>query len=72
MAPTANNVVTNDWKIWSYEHMYTSSNPDAATQAFIDYMMSDEVQSSLVTSNGYVPISDMKVQRDADGNVTTL
>lgn len=70
VAPTANNVVTNDWKIWSYEHMYTAAEPDEATQAFIDYMMSDEVQNNLVTQNGYIAVSDMKVTRDASGNVT--
>lgn len=70
--PTSDNVATNDWKIWSYEHMYTSNDPDDATQAFIDYMMSDEVQNSLVTDNGYIPMSSMKVEKDAEGNVTEL
>ena len=35
-------------------------------------MMSDEVQSSLVEAQGYIPVSGMKVEKDADGNVTTL
>ncbi len=70
--PTADNVTTNEWKIWSYEHMYTSNSPDDTTQAFINYMTSNEVQSSLVADNGYVPISSMKVERDAAGNVTQL
>ncbi|MFR7746960.1 MAG: phosphate ABC transporter substrate-binding protein PstS family protein [Eggerthellaceae bacterium] len=70
--PTADNVATNDWTIWSYEHMYTSNQPDDATQAFINYMMGDEVQNSLVTENGYIPISSMKVEKDAQGNVKTL
>ncbi len=70
--PTEKNVQTNDWTIWAYEHMYTDSQPDAATQAFIDYMLSDAVQQSLVRDTGYIPISGMKVERDATGNVTTL
>lgn len=70
--PTADNVATNDWTIWSYEHMYTSNQPDDATQAFINYMMGDEVQNSLVTENGYIPIPSMKVEKDAQGNVKTL
>ena len=70
--PESKSVATNDWTIWAYEHMYTAKNPDEATQAFIDYMMGDEVQGSLVTDNGYIPISDMKVEKDADGNVTNL
>ena len=72
VAPTANNVSNNEWKIWSYEHMYIAKDADAATKAFIDYMMGDKVQNSLVTSNGYISVKDMKVARDADGNVTKL
>lgn len=70
--PSEENVETNDWTIWAYEHMYTSADPDAATQDFIDYMLSDDVQGSLVEESGYIPVSDMKVSRDADGTVTTL
>ncbi|HJH43089.1 phosphate ABC transporter substrate-binding protein PstS family protein [Rubneribacter badeniensis] len=70
--PAPENVEDNSWTIWAYEHMYTVAEPDEATQAFIDYMMSDEVQSSLVEAQGYIPVSGMKVEKDADGNVTTL
>lgn len=72
VAPTAENVASGQFPIWSYEHMYTAASPDAATQAFIDYMMGDEVQGSLVSDNGYIPIKDMKVAVDADGNITQL
>lgn len=70
--PTEDNVATNDWVIWAYEHMYTQKKADDATQAFIDYMLSDAVQGDLVEQNGYIPISSMKVKKDADGNVTNL
>ena len=70
--PKAKNVETNDWTIWAYEHMYTAKKADTATQAFIDYMLGDEVQGSLVEENGYIPISDMKVSRDADGTAENL
>ncbi len=69
--PKAENVVTGKFNIWAYEHMYTAADADAATQAFIDFMMSDEVQGSLVEEEGFIPASDMKVQKDAKGNVTT-
>ncbi len=72
VAPEAANVEDNSWTIWAYEHMYTALEPDTATQAFIDYMMSDEVQGSLVEENGYIPVSGMKVEKDAEGNVTEL
>ncbi len=65
VAPKAENVEDGSWPIWSYEHMYTSSSPDAATQAFIDYMFGDEVQGDLVSSLGYIPTNDMKVTSHA-------
>jgi phosphate transport system substrate-binding protein len=68
--PEEANVEDNSWTIWSYEHMYTAADPDAATQAFIDYMLSEDVQGSLVEQLGYIPVTGMKVSRDADGNVT--
>lgn len=70
--PKEDNVATNDWTIWSYEHMYTAASPNEVTQAFIDYMLGDEVQGSLVESTGYIPVSKMKVERDADGNVKNI
>lgn len=72
VAPETANVEDNSWTIWAYEHMYTALEPDAATAAFIEYMMSDEVQGSLVEENGYIPVSGMKVEKDAEGNVTEL
>jgi phosphate transport system substrate-binding protein len=70
VSPEAASVEDNSWTIWAYEHMYTASTPDAATQAFIDYMMGSEVQGSLVEQNGYIPVSGMKVTRDATGAVS--
>jgi phosphate transport system substrate-binding protein len=71
VAPKAAGVEDNSWTIWAYEHMYTSTSPDEATQAFIDYVMGDEVQGSLVEENGYIPVSGMKVTRDASGTVAS-
>ncbi|HFI0105225.1 TPA: phosphate ABC transporter substrate-binding protein PstS family protein [Streptococcus suis] len=68
--PTAENVATNDWPIWSYEHMYTMGNATDLTEEFLDYMMSDEVQNGVVESMGYISINDMKVVKSADGTVT--
>ncbi|WP_029186696.1 phosphate ABC transporter substrate-binding protein PstS family protein [Streptococcus suis] len=68
--PTAENVATNDWPIWSYEHMYTMGKATDLTEEFLDYMMSDEVQNGIVESMGYISINNMKVVKSADGTVT--
>ncbi|HFV2913625.1 TPA: phosphate ABC transporter substrate-binding protein PstS family protein [Streptococcus agalactiae] len=69
-APTAKNVTTDNWKLWSYEHMYTKGNETGLTKEFLDYMKSDNVQSSIVQHMGYISINDMKVVKDAEGKVT--
>ena len=68
--PKEANVEDNSWTIWAYEHMYTAADPDEATKAFIEYMMSDDVQGELVEAQGYIPVSGMKVEKDASGKVT--
>lgn len=70
--PTAANVQTNKWKIWSYEHMYTKGTPDSGTKAFLDFMNSSAVQKSLVTKLGYISIQAMKVTKDANNKVSPL
>ncbi|HER9950848.1 TPA: phosphate ABC transporter substrate-binding protein PstS family protein [Streptococcus pyogenes] len=66
----AKNVATNDWPIWSYEHMYTKDKPTGLTKEFLDYMFSDEVQQNIVTHMGYISINDMEVDKSHDGKVT--
>lgn len=70
VAPTEKNVTTNDWKIWSYEHMYTNGKAKGATNKFLAYMNSKSVQKTLVKKLGYISIKKMKVQKDAKNVVT--
>lgn len=67
--PTLENVSTNYWKIWAYQHMYTNGEPTGLTKSFLDYMLSDEVQEGLVPEMNYLPVREMAVERDAEGNV---
>jgi phosphate transport system substrate-binding protein len=67
---TPENIATNDWKIWSYEHMYTNGEPDANVKKFLDYILSDDIQQGVVKELGYLPITDMKVERSVEGEVT--
>lgn len=70
--PTNENVNSNDWIIWSYEHMYTNGEPTGLTKDFMDYMLSDEIQDNLIGALGYIPIKDMEVERDAEGNTSPV
>ncbi|MBB3109568.1 phosphate transport system substrate-binding protein [Paenibacillus phyllosphaerae] len=63
-------VIDGSYPVWAYEHMYTKGEPDAATAAFLAYMLTDEVQNADVTELGYIPVNKMQVKRDVDGNVT--
>lgn len=69
---TPENIADDKWPIWSYEHMYTNGEPDANVKAFLDYIMTDDVQQGIVIELGYLPITDMKVERSVDGEVTNV
>lgn len=68
--PTPENVSDNSWEIWSYEHMYTNGEPEPEVKKFLDFMMTDAVQEGPVKDLGYLPISLMQVERDAEGNLS--
>lgn len=67
--PKDEKVLDNSWKIWAYEHMYTQKDASKDVLAFLDYMKSEDVQKNVVNELGYIAISDMKVERDLDGNI---
>lgn len=67
--PTDENVTSNDWTIWSYEHMYTLGEPTQLTATFLDYILSEDVQETVVGELGYIPVSQMEVERDWEGNL---
>lgn len=67
---TVENVQNGSYPVWAYQHMYTKGEPSEAVQAFLDYMVSPEVQEGGVVELGYIPVSGMQVTRDAAGNVS--
>ncbi|MEG0254444.1 phosphate ABC transporter substrate-binding protein PstS family protein [Vagococcus sp.] len=67
--PTEENVKTNKWFVWSYEHMYTKGEPKGLTKEFLDFMVSEDVQKEIVPQLGYIPVSEMTITRDVEGNV---
>lgn len=60
---TADNIKSGKYPIWAYEHMYTKGEATGVTKSYLDYMMSADVQKSMVSELGYIPITDMKVSR---------
>lgn len=68
--PSIANIETNKYSVWAYEHMYTKGEPTGLAKAFIDYMLSADVQKTTVPKSGFISISDMKVERSVDGKIT--
>lgn len=68
--PSVDNVVAGKYPVWAYEHMYTNGEPNETVKAFLDYFLTDEVQTGDVVELGYIPASKMQVTRDVAGTVT--
>lgn len=69
VAPSKDNIVTGEYLVWAYEHCYTKGKPTGAVEAFLNYMMSDDVQKTIIPQLGYIPSTEMKVIRDVNGNI---
>jgi phosphate transport system substrate-binding protein len=66
--PTEENVQSGKFPVWAYQHSYTKGEAEGLAKAFLDYLMSDEIQSTLLKEQGYLPVTKMKVERDFEGN----
>ncbi|WP_082233824.1 phosphate ABC transporter substrate-binding protein [Halobacillus massiliensis] len=69
---TDENVKSGEFPIWAYQHSYTQGEPEGLAKEFLDYMMTEEVQTSLLPQQGYIPVTEMQVERDAEGNETEV
>lgn len=67
---TVENIESGEYPVWAYQHMYTNGEPNEVTKAFLDYMVSDDIQNTYVVELGYIPVSGMQVERDVEGNIT--
>jgi len=69
--PSVENISDNSYPLWSYGHLYTKAVPagmataqaKTLTQAFLDYLLSDDVQTTLVPQLGYIPVSRVKSRK---------
>ena len=57
---SAQAIIDGKYPIYGYGHMYTKGEPTGAVKAFIDYVLSDEFQSTQVEKLGFIPMSKMK------------
>lgn len=63
VAATNQNVKNGSYPIWSYEHLFTRGPAAGAAKSFIDYMLSAEVQSTMLEKNGFTAMG--KGRREA-------
>lgn len=64
------NVKKGEFPIWAYQHSYTKGDAEGLSKDFLDYLMSDDVQTGLLKEQGYIAATKMAVQRDAEGKQT--
>jgi phosphate transport system substrate-binding protein len=62
VAYTADAVTSGKWPIYAYEHMYTKGEATGATKAFLDFILSQQFQSSVVEKLGFIPVTKMSKQ----------
>lgn len=60
VAYSADAVISGQYPIYAYEHMFTKGEPTGTVKAFIDYVMSADFQNNNVEKSGFLPVSKMK------------
>ena len=67
VAPGTDTVISNRYKFWSHEHMYTKPGANAVALAFVNYVLSSDFQaSSELVAAGFIPTSKVHTQSAAD------
>ncbi|MBO0779593.1 MAG: substrate-binding domain-containing protein, partial [Ktedonobacteraceae bacterium] len=57
---TLEHIATGSYVFWSYEHMYAPGDDNALVNAFLDFMLTPEVQQ-LAQRMSYIPIAKMQL-----------
>jgi len=52
---SVDNMVNGSYKLQAFGHMYSKGAPDGLTKSFLDYMLSDSVQHTLIPGLYYAP-----------------
>ena len=53
---TVDNMASGSYKLQAQGHMYSKGQPDGLTKAFLDYMLSPDIQKTLIPSLYYAPV----------------
>lgn len=61
-APTEEDIASGKYPFWSYGHMYTKGEPRPVVKAFIDFVLSDEIQQGIVREMKYFPVTEVQVE----------
>lgn len=56
---SAEAVISGQYPVYAYEHLYTKGQPTGAVKAFIDFVLSPDVQAKYVEKTGFIPISKL-------------
>ena len=54
---TVDNMAAGTYKLQAQGHMYTKGQPDGLAKAFLDYMLSSDIQKTLIPSLFYAPVA---------------
>ena len=57
---TPQNIESGSYTFWGYEHMYTLGDDNPLVAAFLDFMLTSQIQQ-LAQRLSYIPIADMKL-----------
>lgn len=60
VAYSADAVVSGQYPIFAYEHMFTKGEATGTAKALIDYILSADFQNNYVEKAGFLPVSKMK------------
>lgn len=63
-------VITGQYTCWGYEHIFTRPNPAPNVAAFVNALKAG-LQTNMLTSPFSIPLSRMRVGRNATGGVVT-
>ena len=68
--PTVDAISNGTYSFWSYEHMYTMGDDNPAINAYLDFMLTPQVQQ-LAQKLSYIPIGNMKLPSISTTTSTT-